>query len=370
MKAHIEVSSPVKLTGRVRQMAGLFDVPLSEKQGQSWDHDVAIEGVDWNIGLITGPSGSGKTLLASKLWPLNVVANYTWSDDEAVLDGFPAQMGAREVTALLSSVGFGSPPAWMRPYRTLSNGEKFRATVARALAENPGLVVADEFTSVVDRHVAMAVSHTVQKTIRREKRQFVAVTCHYDVEEWLQPDWVYDVPTRTTGVHPPGTEWKRPQPQIWAKIFPCDRGLWPAFAPHHYLSARLHTEAKCYAAYVDGHPVGFASHTHFPHPRTKNIRMAHRFVVLPDWQGLGLAGAMAAWVGQDLYEKKYRFHFATAHPGLIRHFAKSPRWRQVSGPAKRVGTGRTYRPIRGGMAARALDPRSLGTRSFEYVPPA
>jgi ABC-type ATPase with predicted acetyltransferase domain len=66
--------------------------------------------------------------------------------------------------------------------------------MARALSEDTDMVVIDEFTSVVDRQVAQVASHTVQKAVRRTPgRQFVAVTCHYDVTDWLQPDWVYDV---------------------------------------------------------------------------------------------------------------------------------------------------------------------------------
>jgi ABC-type ATPase with predicted acetyltransferase domain len=34
----------------------------------------------------------------------------------------------------------------------------------------------DEFTSVVDRQVAKVASHTVQKAVRRQSRQLVAVT--------------------------------------------------------------------------------------------------------------------------------------------------------------------------------------------------
>jgi hypothetical protein len=28
------------------------------------------------------------------------------------------------------------------------------------------------------------------KSIRKTDKQFVAVTCHYDVVDWLEPDWV------------------------------------------------------------------------------------------------------------------------------------------------------------------------------------
>ena len=75
-----------------------------------------------------------------------------------MLDIFPAALSIKEVTALLSAVGFSSPPAWLRPYGVLSTGQQFRVTLARLLAEDGGTapqpIVLDEFTSVVDRTVA------------------------------------------------------------------------------------------------------------------------------------------------------------------------------------------------------------------------
>src|SRR4029077_5021989 len=53
------------------------------------------------------------------------------------------------------------------------------------------LIVMDEFTSVVDRTVAQIGSAALAKTVRQRGQKFIAVTCHEDVEDWLQPDWVY-----------------------------------------------------------------------------------------------------------------------------------------------------------------------------------
>jgi len=52
-------------------------------------------------------------------------------------------------------------------------------------------IVFDEYTSVVDRDVAKVVSMVVSKTVRKENRKFVAVTCHYDVIDYLEPDWIF-----------------------------------------------------------------------------------------------------------------------------------------------------------------------------------
>ncbi len=96
-----------------------------------------------------------------------------------------------EITKALSSVGFASPPDWLKSYNCLSQGEKMRIDIARALCLDKPLIVFDEFTSVVDREIAKVSAYAISKAVRRSKKKFIAVTCHYDVVDWLAPDWVF-----------------------------------------------------------------------------------------------------------------------------------------------------------------------------------
>ena len=45
---------------------------------------------------------------------------------------------------------------------------------------------------------------------------------------------------------------------------------------------------------------------HFPHPATKNLKKVHRLVVLPDYQGIGLASALLNTIGS--YYKKLGYN--------------------------------------------------------------
>lgn len=356
---HVDISlkTETEITPRVMQISGMFDVSVNEKNTRTWHHELPLDDKPWGVGLIVGPSGSGKSVLARHLWGENQLKEkWDWPEDKAIVDGFSKSVKTSQITEIFTAVGLGTVPAWIRPYKTLSNGEQFRADMARAIIETENLVVVDEFTSVVDRQVAKIVSHCVQKTIRKNNKQFVAVTCHYDVEDWLQPDWIYNVQTREF-------RWRlvQPHPPITLKIREAKRQEWEVFAYHHYLNHNLATSAKGFIAEIDEQPVAFTSYRHFPHAKAKNIKMAHRIVVLPDYQGLGIAGRINEWQGQYLYERGYRYHIVSTHPALIRSMAKSKRWRSVTKRGNMV-LSRTDRMDRNTI-------RKLAEASFVYVPP-
>src|SRR4051794_4241181 len=196
MKTTITVESPVIESPRVAQVRGLFDLPPENTSRLSWDVDLPLDERAWSVGLITGPSGCGKSTVARRLWPEQTARVLDWPAERSVLDLFPESLSVKDVTGLLSAVGFSSPPAWLRPHGVLSTGQQFRVALARLLAEalagtalQP--IVLDEFTSVVDRTVARIGSAALAKTVRQHGLRFVAVSCHDDVIAWLQPDWIY-----------------------------------------------------------------------------------------------------------------------------------------------------------------------------------
>jgi ABC-type Mn2+/Zn2+ transport system ATPase subunit len=186
--AHVVVESPVVETARVAQVRGMFDLPAAKTSRLEWTVRLPLHGQDWHVGLVVGPSGCGKSTIARALWPRETAeaAALTWPHDQSILDAFPADLPIKDVTALLSAVGFSSPPAWLRPFHALSTGQQFRVTLARLLAAPAPLVVLDEYSSVVDRTVAQIGSAALARTVRARGRRFIAVTCHEDVADWLR----------------------------------------------------------------------------------------------------------------------------------------------------------------------------------------
>jgi ABC-type lipoprotein export system ATPase subunit len=189
VKIDIKLETDISESARVKQLAAMFDVPLADRATTHLSGDMPIEDASWTIGLIAGPSGSGKSSILNRVF--GGERKIEWAA-KSVIDDFPKGRSIKDIAEICQAVGFNTIPAWMRPYAVLSNGEKFRVEMARRMIECEDMIVVDEFTSVVDRQVARIASHAVQKWVRRNERQMVAASCHYDIIEWLQPDWVFD----------------------------------------------------------------------------------------------------------------------------------------------------------------------------------
>jgi ABC-type molybdenum transport system ATPase subunit/photorepair protein PhrA/GNAT superfamily N-acetyltransferase len=327
--AKIVLESPIESSFRVEQVRGMFDVPAKDLVRHEWDVNLPLEGHPWQLGLIVGPSGSGKTTLGRRLFPDALFhQGYQWPRTAAIVDAFAAALKCQEVTQALSSVGFSSPPHWLKRYEHLSNGQRFRCELARVMLEDADLVVFDEFTSVVDREAAKVSSAAVAKALRRRGRpKLVALSCHYDVIDWLDPDWVYNLADGSFARRS-----LRRRPPIELRIHPADARAWPLFRGHHYLSAHLARFARCFVATWQDNPVAFTSYVHQPGINRKQKR-EHRTVVLPDFQGVGIGNALSAWLAAHLTAQGWRFLSTTSHPAMIRHRLKDRRWRMIRGPS-------------------------------------
>lgn len=341
MNTHIIVESPVPDTPRVQQVRGLFDLEPARVSRLEWHVCLPLEERAWNIGLIVGPSGCGKTTIARRLFP--EMAEFDahgrppsfaeWLARGAVIDAFPEAMPIKDVVAQLSAVGFSSPPAWLRPFQVLSTGQQFRVTLALLLATTPRgqRIVFDEYTSVVDRTVAQIGSAAVAKTIRQRNQQFVAVTCHEDVEAWLQPDWVYRPAENVLA-------WRRlrRRPRVALDVVRCQASAWPLFAPHHYLSHALARAAVCFLATWKEQPVAFSAWLPFYGAGPKT-RREHRTVTLPDYQGIGIGNALSDFVAALWSGLGCRAVSTTTHPAMIRARLASSNWRMHRAPSFAAG---------------------------------
>ena len=103
------------------------------------------------------------------------------------------------------SVGLNAVPTWLKPYRILSNGEKFRASLARQIGHGATI---DNFTCITNRNVAASTATSLARLIRRFGssagvseagggkgvgggfRRVVLASSYPDIIEYLSPDWI------------------------------------------------------------------------------------------------------------------------------------------------------------------------------------
>ena len=275
---------------------------------------------DWNIGVIYGGSGTGKTTLLKEFGALTVdkfdehkplISNFDWLEP-------------KEATFLLSAMGLASVPTWLRPYALLSNGEQYRASLAYKVgkASENKVILIDEFTSVVDRDVAKAMSNALQKYIRRTNKKIILASCHFDIMEWLLPDWTY---SPLKGRLERASHLRQSRPKIELQIFRCRYETWNLFKQHHYLTEDYNKAANSFCVTWNDKPVAFLGILEFPGLPTKSKRIS-RIVVLPDFQGLGIGFFLVEYIAKLYKSIKYHTYIRTINPALGERMTKSKNW--------------------------------------------
>ena len=330
-KTKIEIHNRVQdfNSYRAARVKSLFNA----ENGCNFDLEAEIDlSGEWQIGVVVGPSGSGKSSIGKVIFGENLIYDYTkgWATDRPIIDEIAPNGDFNEVTGALANVGLGDVPAWLRPFRVLSNGEQFRAGLARLICEKPEKVVIDEFTSVIDRQIAKIGSQAFQKAWRRTNPngKVVLLTPHYDILDWVKPDWVFDTKTK---VFERGLA--RQRPKIDLQVFKVNQSYWKYFKPHYYLNLPMPPCAEYFIGVVNGE---LACHIAVAPFFTSNGYRATRLVTMPEWQGAGVGMKFLEWIAQYHLEgngrcnKKFPTYFHTSHPQLCMALRKSKKWVQTS----------------------------------------
>ena len=267
---------------------------------------------DWNIGVIYGGSGTGKTTLLKEFGDLT---NDEFDENKPLISNFD-WLEPKEATFLLSAMGLASVPTWLRPYALLSNGEQYRASLAYKVgkAKQGDTILIDEFTSVVDRDVAKAMSNALQKYIRRTNKKIILASCHFDIMEWLLPDWTYSPLKGRVEKH----DYRLSnRPKIELSVFRCRYETWNIFKQHHYLSEELNKAAKSFVFLMSDKPVAFIAILPLPNGNLKNAFRITRVVVLPDFQGLGIGVEILNLISSMYLKDNKKMYIKTSNPALF-----------------------------------------------------
>lgn len=167
------------------------DITTTEVPLPSHEDMEEMNSSHWNIMLICGKSGSGKSTILREIGNIKPIE---YDYNKAVISQFDGYT-EEEVCDLLGGVGLSSVPTWLRKPQELSNGERARLDLCKAIydAGKGQIIYVDEFTSVVNRDVAKSMSHALQRYIRQKDLKIVIASCHFDIIEWLNPNYIFNL---------------------------------------------------------------------------------------------------------------------------------------------------------------------------------
>ncbi|MBN1341953.1 MAG: hypothetical protein JXQ73_04695 [Phycisphaerae bacterium] len=269
---------------------------------------------------VVGPSGIGKTLLLKSLARRcprgRDVGRIRFPRGPAVVDAVACRRDLDEALDILTACGLGEPRLWIRRFGELSDGQRFRARLARAISlqvaspDRAGPLLCDEFGSVLHRRAAMALACNLAKLARRRALSVVVATSHDDLLTDLKPDAV--IRLRQQGGHTTSLLEPKAAPLSLVRNFRIEPGCkadYEHFAPMHYRHRdELGFVDRVFVLRdgVGGEPLGIVIYAHSPlelnlrnratggrfrgNPRRLNreVRILRRLVIHPDIRGCGV----------------------------------------------------------------------------------
>ena len=294
------------------------------------------------IMLFVGPSGSGKSTALEELERRFaggcMVQRVSFPPDVAILDRVAPWATLGEALSILTSCGLGEAALWVRPFDGLSEGEKFRARLARAMAlhtrgttaaispppqaegrpdhcsQSSGTqapLMCDEFCASLHRRAAKAISFGLRKLVTRRCLSVVLACANEDIIADLQPNVIVwfrgrgrcDVEERDVRARRPPSFRRR------LRIEPGSKRHYDAFAAMHYRATdELGFVDKVFVMRdgADGDLLGIVVYSHGPLElalrnqatdglfsrnaarMNRSLRIVRRLVIHPEVRGCGL----------------------------------------------------------------------------------
>jgi ABC-type lipoprotein export system ATPase subunit len=324
----VDVSSPPEAapgSARLVEVGLRFGVPLTAP-GREIAAGLPLNVRPGTITLITGPSGAGKSLLlaaiARRFATARFVHHLEFPSDVAIVDAVAPTRPVDEALGLLTACGLGEPMLWIRRFSQLSDGEQFRARLARAISlhwrtrsteplDSPAPLLCDEFGSILHERLAKALAFNLRKLATRERLAMVIATSRCDLEEDLRPDTI----VRLGGPTPLVEKAVRPRETQMLSFARRLRILRGTLADYAAFSS-MHYRQRCTIGFVDkvfvcregldGPPLGVIVYAH-PSLELKlrnqvtrhsfcrqaqrlnrELRVLKRLIIHPDVRGCGI----------------------------------------------------------------------------------
>jgi ABC-type ATPase with predicted acetyltransferase domain len=356
-----ELQSEVFNTFRCQAAANSLDIDVKKKS----IHKLEVNNInipkEWSIGLIYGASGSGKTTLAKHLFGQNIF-DCSLDENKSIIDQLPKEYTYEDCANILNGIGLNSVPCWIRPIKTLSNGQKARAEAAYLMCKQDFICI-DEWTSVVDRTVAKAMSVCLHKFAKKHNKQIILLSCHYDILEWVMPDWLIDCNKQEFKLPLSDDFFFQEREKLEFTIKEVGRESWKYFSKYHYLSENLPAgKIYLYGIYHGDNQIGFQCFANYvPHKlNTKVIYHSNRTVIHPDYNGLGLGIKLINETSKLLKQKiDCRIMAKFSAIPIFKAMKKQPNW-VFLGEKRKMGL------VQSGKKFRKTGFREAGVKTFNF----
>lgn len=192
---NIEFTTRTELTPRIIEVSNAFGLGISEEKHFTIYKDFNIGFSSKDIVFITGDSGGGKSLLLKEIQAR--LYNGTLSIDDIIVDPESVIVESigetlEEGIKYLSLMGLNDGFIFLRKYKELSDGQKYRFKLAKLISFKPKFIFIDEFCANLDRVTAKVIAYNLQRTIRDNDMILFAATTHRDIIDDLNPSVIVD----------------------------------------------------------------------------------------------------------------------------------------------------------------------------------
>lgn len=307
------------MTPRKREICWNYGVPPREAP-YAVAEGLTITLRPGSITLVLGPSGSGKSSVlaaaAEKIGRVVWVGVPRESASRPVIDLVAPGKPLSTAMEILTACGLGEPRLWVRAFRDLSDGERFRASLARAIGRaldgSPQPVIfCDEFTAILHRRLARALAYTLRKLVTRHRLMFIAAATHEDIIPDLRPDEVISLRGKERSVGVVSAEGERQPVSLRERVV-----IEPGNVRDYHFFGSMHYRHRDGLGFVDKvflmrekasrDPLGILVYAHAPMELAmrnvatggrfirnlrrvnRELRILRRLVMHPDVRGCGL----------------------------------------------------------------------------------
>jgi ABC-type transport system involved in cytochrome c biogenesis ATPase subunit/GNAT superfamily N-acetyltransferase len=168
---------------------------------------ITIEASAGNIIFVSGSSGTGKSVLLRALDPATRGADpsltvrsvgktayrASWlralPEDIPIFELFSERYSPARAMSAMSQVGLSEAFVFVKPFRLLSRGQRYRAMLADMILRNDPVWLIDEFCADLDPLAAKVVAHNLRKHVLKSGRiAFVAAANHGHFIDALRPN--------------------------------------------------------------------------------------------------------------------------------------------------------------------------------------